>query len=337
VIEPIRLDEITRAAEIIESEAIQTPLVHSAQLDEIVGATVVCKVESLQRTGSFKFRGAIHRLSIIPEADRTLGVVAVSSGNHGAAVACAAQILGMKATIHIPMDTPDAKRQLIESFDADIVTFDRLIPDREAPARTQAAETGAIFIHPFEDRNVMIGQGTAALELHRQITAQHQQPLDVLVVPMSGGGLMAGCGSAMSALAPDCELIGVEPELADDTARSFATGRLVRIEQPSTIADGLAITSPGTNTFALNQQLVSEVLTVTEKSIVEAMRVIRDNLGLQVEPSGATALAAVLDRSGPESRWSGLTIGVIISGGNVDMTRYDELLELGAGGRVDQG
>lgn len=326
MISPIRLDEIERAAEIIEDEAILTPAVHSAQLDELIGARVVCKVESLQRTGSFKFRGAFHRLSLIPEADRKLGVVAVSSGNHGAAVACAAQILGMNATIHIPADTPDAKRQLIESFDADIVTFDRSIPDREAPARAQAAATGATFIHPFEDRNVMIGQGTAALELHQQIVARYQPELDVLVVPMSGGGLMAGCGSAMSALVPDCELIGVEPELADDTARSFAAGYPVRIDSPATIADGLAITCPGSNTFALNQQLVSEVLTVTEESIVDAMRVIRDNIGLQVEPSGATALAAVLDRSGPEGRWTGLTVGVIISGGNVDMSRYDELL-----------
>jgi threonine dehydratase len=326
VISPIRLDEIERAAEIIENEAIQTPAVHSAQLDELVGARVICKVESMQRTGSFKFRGAFHRLSLIPETDRDRGVVAVSSGNHGAAVACAAQILGMKATIHIPMDTPAAKRQLIESFDADIVTFDRSIPDREAPARAQAAETGATFVHPFEDRNVMIGQGTAALELHQQIAAQHEPELDVLVVPMSGGGLMAGCGSAMSALVPDCELIGVEPANADDTARSFAAGHPVAIEQPATIADGLAITCPGTNTFALNQQMVNEVLTVTEESIVDAMRVIRDNLGLQVEPSGATALAAVLDRSGPGARWAGLTIGVIVSGGNVDMARYDELL-----------
>ena len=326
MIEPIRLGEIERAAGIIANEAIQTPAVHSAQLDRIIGASVVCKVESLQRTGSFKFRGAFHRLSLIPETDRDQGVVAVSSGNHGAAVACAAQILGMKATIHIPIDTPDAKRQLIESFDADIVTFDRSIPDREAPARAQAAETGATFVHPFEDRDVMIGQGTAALELHRQIAAHHQPELDVLVVPMSGGGLMAGCGSAMSALVPDCELIGVEPANADDTARSFAAGHPVPIEQPSTIADGLAITCPGTNTFALNQQLVDEVLTVTEESIVGAMRVIQDNLGLQVEPSGATALAAVLDRRGPGTRWAGLTVGVIISGGNVDPDRYDELL-----------
>jgi threonine dehydratase len=329
MIEPIQLEEIRRAAALIEGEAIKTPALSSAKLDKIVGARVVCKAESLQRTGSFKFRGAFHRLSLIPEIDRTLGVVAVSSGNHGAAVACAAQILGMDATIHIPHDTPNAKRDLIESFGAAIITFDRSIADRESPARTQAQETGATFVHPFEDRDVMIGQGTAALELYEQINIQHGAALDVLFVPMSGGGLMAGSGSAIRGLSPECRLIGVEPANADDTARSFRAGHPIRIDQPTTVADGLAVTSPGINTFALNSGHVDELILVSEKSIIDAMRVVRDMLDLQVEPSGAAALAAVLDSGAPDGRWAGLTVGVILSGGNIDATRFAELVESG--------
>lgn len=328
MIEAIRLDELRRAAKIIEGEATLTPALHSAALDDLIGATVVCKAEALQRTGSFKFRGAFHRLSLIPLPQRPLGVVAVSSGNHGAAVACAAEILGMDATIHIPIDAPLPKRRLIESFGAEIVTFDRSIPDREAAPRAQAASTGATFVHPFEDRNVMIGQGTAALELHAQIVDRFDRSPDVLFVPMSGGGLMAGCGSAMRALAPECVLIGVEPEAADDTARSFLAGHPVRIDQPATVADGLAVACPGTNTFALNKDMVDEVVTVTEESIVAAMGVVRTTLDVTVEPSGAAALAAVLDGHDAD-RWAGLTIGVILSGGNVDAVRYGELLEFG--------
>lgn len=323
MIEPIQIDEIRKAAEVIESEAILTPALSADPLDDIVGAKVFCKAESLQRTGSFKFRGAFHRLSLIPTSDRNLGVVAVSSGNHGAAVACAAQILGMEATIHVPDDVAGVKRQLIESFGAAMVTFERSIPDREAAARDQAFQTGATFIHPFEDRDVMIGQGTAALELHRQICDQQEAGPGALFVPMSGGGLMAGCGSAMRSLEPKCQLIGVEPENADDTAQSFRAGHPIQIDQPTTIADGLAVTSPGINTFALNQSQVDEVITVSEEAIIESMRVIRDTLDLRVEPSGATALAAVLDS---RRRWSGLTIGVIVSGGNIDQSRYAQLL-----------
>jgi threo-3-hydroxy-L-aspartate ammonia-lyase len=235
----IDLAEIRAAADRIADEAVVTPILHSERLDALTGATVFAKDESRQRAGAFKFRGAYNRLSQIPESDRPRGVVAVSSGNHGAAVACAAQLLGMPATIHVPEDVPSAKRALIERCGATIVTFERSIADREAGARRQVAVTGATFVHPFEDPMVMAGQGTAALELHEQ--AGH---LDVLLVPMSGGGLMAGCASAMRQLDPDCEPIGVEPAAADDTRRSFAAGEIVRIPQPDTIADGLAVTRP---------------------------------------------------------------------------------------------
>lgn len=313
----IPLDDIRAAARAIASEAVRTPIARSDELDALVGTTLFGKDESQQRAGSFKFRGAFNRMSTIPFGERSLGVVAVSSGNHGAAVAFAAQILGIRATVHVPSDVAPAKRALIEQFGARIVTFDRSMPDREAGARQQVAETGAAFVHPFEDPLVMRGQGTAALELHEQVG-----PLDVLLVPMSGGGLMAGCASAMRQLDPTCELIGVEPANADDTRRSFAAGEIIRIEQPDTIADGLAVTAPGATTFAINRELVSDVVTVTDDELVAAMRIAWELLGRRHEPSGVAGLAAVLND--PE-RFSGRRIGIILSGGNIDDDRFHVL------------
>jgi threonine dehydratase len=313
----IGLDDIRRAAAVIAGEAIVTPIQRSDVLDQWVGATLVGKDESQQRAGSFKFRGAFHRLSLIPAEDRHLGVVAVSSGNHGAAVACAAAILDMSATIHIPDDVAPAKRSLIERFGADIVTFDRMTPDRDAGALAQVAATGATFVHPFEDPLVMRGQGTAALELHDQVGR-----LDALLVPMSGGGLMAGCASAMRQLDPGCELLGVEPAAADDTRRSFAVGHPVRIAQPATIADGLAVTAPGAATFEINRRLVADVLTVSEEQLVDAMRVALDAFGRRFEPSGVAGLAAVL--ADPD-RFRGRRVGLLLSGGNIDDERFESL------------
>ncbi len=313
----IPLDEIRAAAIVIEPEAVRTPVVGSDELDALVGATVFGKDESQQRAGSFKFRGALHRLSAIPLDERSLGVVAVSSGNHGAAVACAAQILGVEATVHVPVDVATAKRALIEQFGARIVTFGRSTPDREAGARQQVVETGATFVHPFEDLLVMSGQGTAALELHEQVGR-----LDVLLVPMSGGGLMAGCASAMRQLDPGCELIGVEPANADDTRRSFEAGEIVRIDQPDTIADGLAVVSPGATTFAINRDLVSDVVTVSDDQLLDAMRVALELLDRRLEPSGVAGLAALLDDPG---RFADRRIGIILSGGNIDDDRFHAL------------
>lgn len=313
----IPLHEIRAAAAAIAPVAVRTPVLRSAELDDAVGAVVIAKDESRQRAGSFKFRGAFTRLCAIAEAERHLGVVAVSSGNHGAAVAGAAQILGLHATVHVPADVAPAKRALIERYGADIVTFDRATADREAGARRQVAATGATFVHPFEDPLVMRGQGTAALELHDQVG-----PLDVLVVPMSGGGLMAGCASAMRQLAPGCVFVGVEPDAADDTRRSFAAGHPVTIAPPDTIADGLAVTSPGATTFEINRRLVAEVLTVTDAELVEAMRVAERTLGRRLEPSGVAGLAALLAHPG---RFRGRRVGVVLSGGNIDTERYELL------------
>ncbi len=314
----IPLDEIRAAAAVIADEAIVTPVLRDGRLDALVGATVYAKDESQQRTGSFKFRGAFHRLSLITPEDRSRGVIAVSSGNHGAAVACAAALLGIEATIHVPETVAPAKRSLIEHFGARIETFPRTQTPREHGALAQVARTGATFVHPFEDPLVMRGQGTVGLELHEQAG-----PLDVVFVPMSGGGLMAGCASAIRQLDPSCTMIGVEPECADDTRRSLAAGHVVAIDPPDTIADGLTVTEPGPTTFAINRQLVAEVVTVSEEQLVEAMRVAREVLGRRLEPSGAATLAAVL--AAPD-RFGDRRVGIVLSGGNIDDTRFDTLL-----------
>ena len=311
--DPIPLSELEAALDRIASEAVVTPVVRSDALDEAVGAEVLCKAESEQRAGAFKFRGAFNRVSVIPEEDRHSGVVAVSSGNHGAAVALAGKLLGIDVTVHIPEDAPVAKRRLIEEAGAEIRTFPSGTRDRETAARAQVAETGATFVHPFEDPFVMAGQGTAALELHRQVG-----PLDVLIVPMSGGGLMAGCASAMHHLDPGCRMVGVEPEVADDTRQSFEAGRRIFIDPPRTIADGLAVVAPGKRTLSINRGLVSEVRTVTEQQISDATRFANAELGVTIEPSGAVGIAALLDD--PDG-FAGLRIGVILSGGNLDPDR----------------
>jgi len=313
----IPLDDIREAARTIAAEAVVTPVLRSDRLDVLTGATVCGKDESQQRAGAFKFRGAFNRLANIPESERSKGVVAVSSGNHGVAVACAAQILGIEATVHVPDNVTTAKRALIEGFGATVVLFDRMEPIRERGALAQVAETGATFVHPFEDPLVMRGQGTAALELHDEVGS-----LDVLLVPMSGGGLMAGCASAMAQLDPACELLGVEPALANDTQRSFAADEPVRIEQPDTIADGLAVTAPGPTTFAINRPLVTDILTVTEEQLVDAMRVALDLLGRHLEPSGVATLAAML---ADHDRFVDRRVGLILSGGNIDAARFTAL------------
>lgn len=314
---PIPIDAVREAADTIAAEAVVTPIVTSEALDARLGASLHCKLEAAQRTGSFKFRGAFNRLSQIPVDERPRGVVAVSSGNHGAAVACSAQLLGVSATIFIPDDAPEIKRSLIESFGAEIVTFERLTRDRDAGARQRVAETGATFIHPFDDPAIMAGQGTTGLELAHQVGR-----FDVLIVPISGGGLMAGCGSMVRALVPGCEIVGVEPEIAADTQRSFLAGERITIDPPPTIADGLAVTCPGALTFPINQAVVDDVVTVSESQIGEAMALLHETADLVIEPSGAVGIAAI---AAHQPRWAGKRIAVILSGGNVDPERFTAL------------
>lgn len=266
----------------------------------------VLKAENLQRTGSFKFRGAYNAVAQIAPS-RPRGIVAASSGNHAQAIALAARLHDLAAVIVMPLDAPRVKREATARLGAEIVDYDRYAEDREALLGDYARERGLEPVHPFEDPRVMAGQGTVALELLAQAP-----DIDVLIVPVGGGGLISGCATV--AATAGVRVVGVEPEAGDDTRRSLAAGARVTIPIPRTIADGQQAPAPGVNTFPIVQRLVSEVVTVSDDEIRAAMAVAREEAGLTLEPSGATALAAWL-----EGRVTGARPGIVLSGGNVDV------------------
>ena len=314
----LTFDDITAAGARLDSVAHRTPTMTSSALDAISGARLVFKAEYLQRAGAFKFRGAYNRTEHLSADERAHGVCAWSSGNHAQAVALAAKVVDTKAIVLMPEDAPAAKRAATEGYGAVVRSYDRYREDREALARALADESGMVAVPPFDDWRIMAGQGTTALEL-----LQEHTDLDVLVVPMSGGGLMAGCAVAARALNPRVELIGVEPAAGNDTQLSLAQGSRVRIEVPRTIADGLQVDIPGELTFSVNRRLVDEVLLVDDDEIVAAMRLLFERAKAVVEPSGAIGLAAVLrDRA----RFAGRRVGVILSGGNVDAGQFATLV-----------
>ena len=297
----------------------KTPVVTSHTLDALVDAAVHLKAESFQRGGAFKFRGAYNKIASLPEEDRSRGVIAFSSGNHAQAVAIAARLLGTSATIVMPKDAPAAKLEATRGYGAEIVPYDRWTEDREAIGARLADERGLALVKPYDDPLVMAGQGTTALELLDEVP-----DLDTLVVPIGGGGLIAGCATVAKALRPGIRVVGVEPELANDTQRSLAAGERVQIDLPHTIADGLQSPSPGELTFEVNKRRVDDVVTVSEDEIVAAMTFLFDRMKLVTEPSGAVGIAALL-----AGRVRGARIGVVISGGNVGAARFAELLSRG--------
>lgn len=314
----IDIDDVKSAAAQLSGVANPTPVFTSRRLDDRLAAQVFVKAENYQRTGSFKFRGAYNRISRLSPDELVRGVVAFSSGNHAQAVALAAQLLGTTAVILMPEDTPDAKLRGTRGYGAEIVQFDRYAADRDELVARLATETGRVLVPPYDHPHVMAGQGTVALELLGAV-----ESLDVLVVPMSGGGLMAGCGTAARSFDPSIHLVGVEPETGDDTKRSLAAGERVTIPVPRTIADGLQMTTPGELTFEINQRQVEEVVVVSDAELVDAMRVYFDQFKTVSEPSGAAALAAVL--SG-RLDVAGQRVGVVLSGGNVGSDRFAGLI-----------
>jgi threonine dehydratase len=314
----ITIDDVRAAAARLAGVAHRTPVLTSRTLDARVGGRVLLKAENLQRGGAFKFRGAYNTIAGLSDAERARGVCAWSSGNHAQAVALSAALLDTRATILMPTDAPAAKRAATEGYGAEVVTYDRYAENREELAARLAEERGAVPVPPYDHPQVMAGQGTVALEL-----IADAGPLDTLVAPIGGGGLIAGCATAAHALLPDIELIGVEPAAGDDTARSLAAGERVRIPVPRTIADGQQVDSPGRLTFEVNRRLLNEVLLVTDEQILTTMAWLFERLKVVVEPSGATALAAVLAR--PE-RFAGRRVGVVLSGGNIDVARFTMLL-----------
>lgn len=269
--------------------------------------------------GAFKFRGAYNRLVQMNERERACGVVAFSSGNHAQGVALAAQLLGMPATIVMPSDAPESKLAATRGYGAEVVLYDRLRENRTAIAQEIAKERGAALVPPFDDERIVAGAGTAALEL-----LEDAGPLDVLVVPVGGGGLFSGSCLAAHGLDPAIECWGVEPESGDDVKQSLESGTRVTIEIPQTSADGLMTQSPGEITFAILADHAAGVVTVSEAELLDTMRFAFERMKLVVEPSGAAALAAVLHRKIPAE---GRRVGAIISGGNVDAKRFATLLQ----------
>jgi len=313
----IDLDDVRRAAHRLDGVARRTPVLTSRALDEQLNAKVMLKAEVFQRGGAFKFRGAYNAVSSLDPETRARGVCAVSSGNHAQAVTLAAGLCGTRAVILMPSDAPALKRAATESYGAEVVEYDRYRDDREALVRRLAAERDLTLVHPYDNPWVMAGQGTAALELVADAS------LDALVVPVGGGGLIAGSATVCAALEPSARVIGVEPEASDDVARSLAAGDRIRVEVGRTIADGQQAPTPGELTWPIIHRLVDQVVTVTDAQIVDAMRFCFERLKLVVEPSGACALAALVAGAIPVA---GQRVGVVLSGGNVDADAFARLM-----------
>jgi threonine dehydratase len=314
----IGVDDVHAAAARLAGVAHRTPVLTSRTLDERTGAAVFLKAECLQRGGAFKFRGAYNMISTLPEEARRRGVAAYSSGNHAQAVAIASRLLGTSAVILMPADTPPAKLDATRGYGADVITYDRYTEDREALGAALADERGLTLVPPYEHPAIMAGQGTAALELLADVP-----DLDVLLAPVGGGGLIAGCATAAKALRPAIRVVGVEPEAGDDTRRSLAAGERVRIETPRTIADGQQADIPGALTFEVNARLLDGIELVSDAEILAAMAFLFDRMKLVTEPSGGSAVGALL---AGRIAARGLRVGVVVSGGNVGVARFCELL-----------
>jgi threo-3-hydroxy-L-aspartate ammonia-lyase len=310
----IDLDDVRAAAARLDGVVHRTPVITSRTLDERTGATVRLKPENLQRAGAFKFRGAYNTVA---QLDRPRGVATASSGNHAQALALAAALHELPATILMPEDAPASKAAATEQYGARIIRFDRYGADRDALLVELAEREGLAAVHPYDDERIMAGQGTAALEL-----IEDGGPLDLLLVPVGGGGLISGSATAARGLCPDCRVVGVEPEVGDDVARSLAAGERVRVPVQRTIADGQQLETPGARPFPVILERVAAVVTVSDAEIVAAMRFAFERLKLVLEPSGASALAALLHG---KVEASGVRTGVILSGGNVDVARFREL------------
>ncbi len=315
--------DVATAAERLRGLAVRTPLLESPALNERVGGRVLLKAETLQRTGSFKFRGAYNRLSLIPDSARPAGVVAYSSGNHAQGVAAAAALFGIPATIVMPADAPAMKLANTRAYGAEVVTYERDACSREALAAEIAERRGATIVAPFDDAAVIAGQGTCGLEIAEQ-AEELSARLDALLICCSGGGLTAGCAIAMAERSPHTAVYAVEPEGFDDTRRSLASGkRLANAAGGRSFCDALLSPMPGRLTFAINRRHVAGGLAVSDAEVAHAMAFAYRTLKLVVEPGGAVALAAVLSRR-LDARDK--TVAVIHSGGNVDPQTYAEII-----------
>ncbi|MEJ2174837.1 MAG: threo-3-hydroxy-L-aspartate ammonia-lyase [bacterium] len=308
---PVDYDDVARAHARISAHAIRTPVMTSRTVDARTGAQVFFKCENFQRMGAIKFRGALNAMSQLSTDEAQRGVMTFSSGNHAQAVALAGRLLGIRATIVMPADAPPVKLEATRGYGAEVVTYDAAVASRETIARSLAAERGLTVIPPFDDPRVIAGQGTAAKELFEETG-----PLDLLLVPCGGGGLLSGCALAAQALAPQCRVVGVEPDAGDDAVRSFRSRRLQRVRNPDTIADGARTESLGDITFPLVLALVADMTSVDDAALLRSMFFLWERMKIVVEPTGALGACALLDGK-VEGR--GRRVGVLLSGGNVDL------------------
>jgi threo-3-hydroxy-L-aspartate ammonia-lyase len=313
----VTYSDVAAAARMLAGRAHRTPVITSRTVDARSGARVFFKCENLQRGGAFKFRGAYHALArLAPDAQRR-GVVAYSSGNHAQAVALAGRILGIPVTLVMPADAPPVKIEATRGYGAQVVLYDRVREDREAIAARLADGRGLTLIPPFNHPHIVAGQGTAAKEL-----IEETGPLDVLLVPCGGGGLLSGCAIAAEALAPGIRVIGVEPAAGDDVKRSFESGTIQTVLNPDTIADGARTSAPGSITFPLIMHHVADMLTVEDRELLRTLWLIWERLKLVVEPTGALGAAALLENK-LDAR--GLRVGVVLSGGNAEFSQLAAL------------
>lgn len=311
-------DDVIAAAARLQGHAHRTPVLRSTTADARWGASFFFKCENFQRMGAFKFRGAFNALSKFDAAQRKGGVIAFSSGNHAQAIALSARLLSMPAVIVMPKDAPAAKVAATQGYGAEVVMYDRFTEDREALTKRLAQERGMTMIPPYDHPDVLTGQGTAVKEL-----IEETGPLDHLFVCLGGGGLLSGSALSARALAPDCKVYGVEPEAGNDGQQSLRTGKIVRIETPKTIADGAQTQYLGEYTFGIIRRDVDDIFTVTDAQLVDAMRFFAERMKMVVEPTGCLAFAGAIAAS---KAIAGQRVGIVISGGNVDLSRYAALL-----------
>lgn len=314
----LQYSDVEQAAARLDGAAHRTPVLSSTTANARTGGQLFFKCENYQRMGAFKFRGAYNAIARFDDAQRAAGVLTFSSGNHAQAIALSARLAGIKATIIMPNDAPALKIQATREYGGDVIFYDRFTENREEIARRLAEERGMTLIPPYDHPDVICGQGTAAKELFEEVGS-----LDILLVPLGGGGLLAGCALAASGLSPDCKVIGVEPEAGNDGQQSLRRGEIVHIGVPKTIADGAMVTHIGEHNFEVIKRRVDDIVLVTDAQLVETMKFFAERMKMVVEPTGCLGAAAALCGVVPVG---GKRVGILISGGNVDLSRFGELV-----------
>ncbi len=314
----LQYSDIEQAAGRIQGVAHRTPVLTSRTANALAGAELFFKAENLQRMGAFKFRGAYNAISKFSDEQKRAGVLTFSSGNHAQAIALSASLLGIKSAIIMPLDAPELKVRATRGYGGEVITYDRYKENREEIGARLAQERGMTLIPPYDHPDVICGQGTAAKEL-----IEDAGQLDILLVPLGGGGLLAGCALAAATLSPSCKVIGVEPEAGNDGQQSLRSGQIVDIPVPQTIADGAQTSHLGHHNFAVIQRFVDDIVTVSDEQLKSTMRFFAERMKIVVEPTGCLAAAAALNGVVPVA---GKRVGILISGGNVDLARFAQLV-----------